>query len=339
MGLPVTTYADAFWMSSGEDDDSAKTSGELHRLGLIVDDKEIIEYQPGYANTSYQQMGLFYFKNTKGNYDLKDIAANYKLTNGTIFHGMLGQKMSESTGVSRTLSHLDINYDIGEKPRYNLLTHTGDVKKQLFGCVMKEASLSWEGNRGYVLAQTKYDALSWASSTWATSEGLYHPGGVVASEGEFKPFSIPQVLTWDSSGDGGQNMGDFTAAVNVSLQMTQKLIVTPGTGAKVGMNEEINDSLAVGSIFTVGYWGNESVLEEDHEDENLGTLTWRMGKPDPAERDIYYEVTATNCSVLEPAPFRENGKTVAYGTMIKPEKLSVFVKDHINDYFYKYPAT
>ena len=335
MSLDPTTYVDAFWPSQGEDDRTLITSRDVYHPGLILDESHIIEYDPTRESTQFQKMGEFFFRNTKGNYKLTDISANYKLTNGILFFGMLGQIAGNSGDTDRTLSHLDTSFAIGEKPRFNLLAHTGTEKKQFFGAVMKEASVTWEREKGYVIAQTKYDTLDWKTSAW--DGDIFHPGTAVDAQGEYKPFSIPKTLTWDSSGDGGANMGSFTTPVTVNLQMQQKITTSPGVGANVGKGEEIDDSLAVSAGFTLGYIGNEAQLIEDFVDGNTGTLTWTMAKPDTAGTSKYFTVTATGCSVIQPMPFRKIGMPVAYATLIRAGQLSVYVKDYLNDWFYTYP--
>lgn len=335
MSFTPTTYVDAYWMSAGESDVTLVTDEDLYRLGQIIDDKEIIGFDPSYTNISHQLMGQWSMKNSKGNYKLTDINADYKMTNCEVFYGMLGKQTDVDQNQRRTITHLDTTVGVGEKPRYNLLTHSGTDKRQLFGCVLKDVGLSWDGGKGYVEAKTKYDALSWKTSSW--SGDIYHPGPTVGTTGLGKPFSVLETLTWDSSGDGGADMGSFESPKGVGMQMSQILSSSPGTGSSLGMKEEIDDSLGISLGFMVGYWGNEPQIIEDHKDGNTATLVWKMSKPDILERDIYFEVTASNCTVVQPLPFRENNKTVAYATMIKAETVSIDAKDYLAEYHYTYP--
>ena len=80
MSLDPTIYADAFWPSQGEDDRTLVTNTDLHYLGQLIDETQIIEYDPTRLSSQFQLMGEFFFRNTKGNIKLTDISANYKLT-------------------------------------------------------------------------------------------------------------------------------------------------------------------------------------------------------------------------------------------------------------------
>lgn len=334
--LEPTAFIDAFRLSSGEDDADLYTTEDMYRLGQLIDEESILNFDPSYNIKQHPLMGSWDIKNSKGNYKLTDIPANYKLTNGILFMGMLGKKSNVTTNQRRTITHLDTDVAIAEKPRYNLLTHSGTDKRQIFGCVLKEASVSWEINKGYVEAQTKYDALSWDTSSWTGDN--FHPGAAVDADGEFKPFSIMETLDWDSSGNGGADAGPINSPFGCSLQMAQELKISPGVGANLGMNEEIDDSLGISAVLALSYWGNEAQFITDHKEDNMGTLVWKMAKPDTAGRDLYYEVTATNCSVFKPMPFRKNGEPVGYATLMRAEHLSIDIQDYINNYFYTYPS-
>lgn len=336
MSFDPTLYVDAFWPSKGETDRTVVTDAvDLYHLGQIIDNDEIIDFDSMRLSSQYQLMGEFFFRNTKGNYKLTDIGANYKLINGLTFFGMLGQIAGNDGDVDRTLSHLDVDFALGEKPRWNLLTHSGNDKKQLFGCVMKEANITWERDKGYILAQTKYDALDVKTSAW--DGDIYYPGTSRGASGEYKPYSIPKSLTWDSTDDGGADMGEFASPLTVNLQMQQKISTSPGVGDNVGKGEEIDDSLGVSVGFTLGYWGDsDSQIITDYKAGRVGTLTWQVAKPGI---DKYFTVTATGCSIIQPMPFRKNGMPVAYSTLIRAGHLSVYVKDYLNDWFYDYPLT
>ena len=336
MSFTPTTYVDGYWMSAGESDATLLgVNDDLYRLGQIIDNKGIIGFDPAYNNIQHQLMGQWAMKNTKGNFRLSDITANYKLTHGEVFYGMLGQVSASSPAhQKRTVTLLDTTVAIGEKPRYNLLTHSGTDKRQIFGCVLKDVGISWDGGKGYCEVKSKYDALSFDNSTWGSGSGeLLHPGQSLSADGSNKPFSILKTLTWDDT--------PITSPKGVGLQMSQKLSSSPGIGANAGNKEEIDDSLGIGIGFQVGYWGNEAQLNVDHLAGTDHTLVWKMAKPntDNPVKDIYFEVTASNCRVIQPLPFREEGKTVAYSTLIKAESISVELQDYINDYHYTYPRS
>lgn len=334
MSFSPTTYVDAYWMSAGESDATLLgVNSDAYRLGQIINDKEIIQFDPAYSNISHQLMGSWSMKNSKGNYKLTDIQANYKMTNCGLFYGMLGKAPLTGAGYvedeQRSITHLDTTVAVGEKPRYNLLTHSGTDKRQLFGCVLKDAGISWDNGKGYVEAKTKYDALSWKTSTWGDGTGvIYHPGPTVGAAGLGKPFSVLETLSWD--GD------DIVSPKGVGMQMTQNISSSPGVGANVGMREEIDDSLGIVIGFQIGYFGNEAEIIADHKSGKACELIWKMSKPD-LTRDIYFEVTASNCTIIQPLPFRENGKTVAYSTMIKAETVVIDGYDYLNNYHYTYP--
>ena len=333
MSFDPTVFIDAWRPSAGEDDDTLVIGEDMYLLGQLVDEKEIIDFDVSYKNKSHQQMGLWYMKNSKGNYNLMDIPANYKVTNGTLFFQMLGQVDNSPGGeLDHLVTMLDTDYAIGEKPRVNLLTHSGTDNKQIFGCVMKECNLTWENSNGYLVAQTKYDSLSWDRSSW--SGATFHPGATTGAAGEFKPYNILETLTWNSDAN---SIIDITSPFAVNLQMLHKLSASPGTGTKLGMNAEIDDSLAIGGIFTLSYWGNEAQFETDFDDDNLGDLNWKMKKPDTGGVDKYFDLTASDCKVTKPMPFRNNGEPVGYSTIIQAGQLSVGIKDNLHDYFYTYP--
>lgn len=342
MSFEPTVFADAFWMSAGESDATLlNVNSDCYRLGQIIGNKEIIEFNPAYNNIVHQLMGSWSLKNSKGNYKLTDIAANYKLTNCEVFYGMLGKAPladgNYEVNKTRDITHLDTTVAVGEKPRYNLLTHSGTDKRQLFGCVLKDVGISWDNGKGYCEARTMYDALSWKTSTWGSGTGeILHPGPDVTADGSFKPFSILETLSWNSDDDALINI---TSPSGVGLQMSQIISSSPGTGDNLGMKEEIDDSLGIGIGFALGYFGNEAQFIKDHKSGAKGELIWKMSSPntDSPVKDIFFEVTATNCNVFEPMPFRENGKTVAYTTMLKAETLSIVGQDYLNDYFYTYP--
>ncbi len=334
--LEPTLFIDGFRLSSGEDDTDLYTTEDIYRFGQLIDDESALNFEPSYNIKQHPLMGSWDIKNSKGNYKLTDIPANYKLTNGILFMGMLGQQTNVIPNVKRTITHLDTNVAIAEKPRYNFVTHSGTDKRQIFGNVLKEANISWESNKGYVEAQTKYDALSWKTSLWTGDN--YHPGTNVAAPGEFKPFTIMETLDWDSSGDSGADAGPVNSPFGVNLSMAQDLIISPGVGTNLGMNEEIDDSLGIGGVFALSYWGNEAQFITDYKEDNMGTLVWKMAKPDTAGRDLFFEVTATNCSVYKPMPFRKNGEPVGYATLMRAEHLSVSVQDYLANYFYTYPS-
>lgn len=333
MSFTPTTFIDAWRPSSGEDDLDLVTNQDLYLLGQLVDEKEILDFDVSYKNKSHQQMGLWYMKNSKGNYNLIDIPANFKVTNGTLFFQMLGQVNNSPGGeLDHAVTMLDTDYAIGEKPRVNLLTHSGGDNKQIFGCVMKELNLTWENTKGYLVAQTKYDALHWKRSLW--SGDTYHPGASTGTVGEFKPFNILETLTWDSDDDTIITV-DSPFAVNV--QMLQKLGVSPGTGANLGMNSEIDDSLAISTIITLSYWGRESQFEDDYDNDDMGDFNWKMKKPDSGGVDKYFDLTISDCKVTKPMPFRNNGEPVGYATILQGGQISVDIKDNLHDYFYTYP--